>query len=135
MQTASSLLAERPALRRGLVIGAVAVAVLPLAVGLVAVLARGEFAIHGDNALLELRVRDVGSLPFLAVDLRNSINEGLIPGPRIVASGPGIVQGGLRVERSRPHQQISVAGTIGKIMGFPTPRVDASGWALQEMFS
>ena len=35
-------------------------------------------------------VRDVGSKPFLAVDLRNSINEGLIPGPRIVASGPGI---------------------------------------------
>src|SRR5215472_13584235 len=35
-------------------------------------------------------VRDVGSLPFLAVDLRNSVNEGYIPGPRIVASGPGI---------------------------------------------
>src|SRR6476646_6736089 len=35
-------------------------------------------------------VRDVGSPPFLAVDLRNSINEGLVPGPRIVASGPGI---------------------------------------------
>lgn len=35
-------------------------------------------------------VRDVGSLPFLAVDLRNSISEGFIPGPRIVASGPGI---------------------------------------------
>jgi imidazolonepropionase-like amidohydrolase len=35
-------------------------------------------------------VRDVGSLPFLAVDLRNSINEGLIIGPRIVASGPGL---------------------------------------------
>src|SRR5712691_3731940 len=35
-------------------------------------------------------VRDVGSKPFLAVDLRNAINEGLIPGPRIVASGPGI---------------------------------------------
>ncbi|HEY6351807.1 MAG TPA: amidohydrolase family protein [Candidatus Angelobacter sp.] len=35
-------------------------------------------------------VRDVGSLPFLAVDLRNSINEGLVPGPRIVASGPAI---------------------------------------------
>jgi imidazolonepropionase-like amidohydrolase len=33
-------------------------------------------------------VRDVGSLPFMAVDLRNSINEGLLPGPRIVASGP-----------------------------------------------
>lgn len=35
-------------------------------------------------------VRDVGSLPFGAVDLRNQINEGFIPGPRIVASGPGI---------------------------------------------
>jgi imidazolonepropionase-like amidohydrolase len=35
-------------------------------------------------------VRDVGSLPFLAVDLRNNINDGFIPGPRIVASGPGI---------------------------------------------
>src|SRR5437660_4835718 len=35
-------------------------------------------------------VRDVGSEPFLAVDLRNSISEGLIIGPRIVASGPGI---------------------------------------------
>jgi imidazolonepropionase-like amidohydrolase len=35
-------------------------------------------------------VRDVGSLPFLAVDLRNSVNEGLVPGPRIVASGPPI---------------------------------------------
>src|SRR3954471_4808739 len=35
-------------------------------------------------------VRDVGSLPFLAVDLRNSIADGLIIGPRIVASGPGI---------------------------------------------
>lgn len=33
-------------------------------------------------------VRDVGSLPFLAVDLRNSIDSGFIPGPRIVASGP-----------------------------------------------
>ena len=35
-------------------------------------------------------VRDVGSPPFLAVDLRNSINEGFLVGPRIVASGPGI---------------------------------------------
>jgi imidazolonepropionase-like amidohydrolase len=35
-------------------------------------------------------VRDVGSEPFLAVDLRNAIAEGLVPGPRIVASGPAI---------------------------------------------
>ena len=31
-------------------------------------------------------VRDVGSDPFLAVDLRNSINEGYLVGPRIVAA-------------------------------------------------
>ena len=35
-------------------------------------------------------VRDLGSRPFLAVDLRESINEGFIPGPRVVASGPAI---------------------------------------------
>jgi imidazolonepropionase-like amidohydrolase len=35
-------------------------------------------------------VRDVGSGPFMAVDLRNYINEGYIVGPRVVASGPGI---------------------------------------------
>jgi imidazolonepropionase-like amidohydrolase len=35
-------------------------------------------------------VRDVGSPPFLAVDLRRTINEGFIPGPRIVASGPAL---------------------------------------------
>jgi imidazolonepropionase-like amidohydrolase len=35
-------------------------------------------------------VRDVGSSPFMAVDLRDYINEGFIIGPRVVASGPGI---------------------------------------------
>src|ERR1035437_962397 len=35
-------------------------------------------------------VRDVGSPPFAAVDLRNSINEGFVSGPRIVASGPAL---------------------------------------------
>lgn len=53
-------------------------------------------------------VRDVGSLPFLAVDLRNSINEGLVPGPRIVASGP----------------PISITGGHGDLNGFsPQTRV------------
>ena len=33
-------------------------------------------------------VRDVGSMPFQAVDLRNAINAGEILGPRMVASGP-----------------------------------------------
>jgi imidazolonepropionase-like amidohydrolase len=35
-------------------------------------------------------VRDVGSSPFFAVDLRRYIDEGLIPGPRVVASGPAL---------------------------------------------
>jgi imidazolonepropionase-like amidohydrolase len=35
-------------------------------------------------------VRDVGGPPFLAVDLRESINDGFVPGPRVVASGPGL---------------------------------------------
>lgn len=35
-------------------------------------------------------VRDVGSIAFLAVDLRNAVNRGDLVGPRIVASGPGI---------------------------------------------
>ena len=35
-------------------------------------------------------VRDVGSSPFLACDLRDAINDGFLVGPRIVASGPGI---------------------------------------------
>lgn len=35
-------------------------------------------------------VRDVGSSPFFAVDLRRAIDSGYIPGPRVVASGPGI---------------------------------------------
>ncbi len=35
-------------------------------------------------------VRDVGSPPFLAVDLRRTIDEGFIPGPRVVASGPAL---------------------------------------------
>src|SRR3954467_6309248 len=35
-------------------------------------------------------VRDVGSEPFLAADLRDLIDEGYFPGPRVVASGPCI---------------------------------------------
>jgi len=35
-------------------------------------------------------VRDVGSQPFFAVDLRRAIDEGQFPGPRVVASGPPV---------------------------------------------
>ncbi len=35
-------------------------------------------------------IRDLGGPPFLAADLRTSIDEGFVPGPRIVASGPAL---------------------------------------------
>ena len=60
-------------------------------------------------------VRDVGSLPFLAVDLRNSINEGFIPGPRIVASGPGIsITGG--------HGDLNSYSPQTSVMMFPSEK-------------
>src|SRR5207237_10094378 len=48
-------------------------------------------------------VRDLGSSPFIAVDLRNLVNEGYFPGPRIVASGP----------------QISISGGHGDLNNYP----------------
>jgi imidazolonepropionase-like amidohydrolase len=50
-------------------------------------------------------VRDVGSGPFFAVDLRRAIDEGYIPGPRVVASGPAI----------------SITGGHGDMNGFAPP--------------
>ena len=53
-------------------------------------------------------VRDLGSWPFLAVDLRKNIEEGFIEGPRVVASGP----------------MISITGGHGDLNGFsPQTRV------------
>ena len=60
-------------------------------------------------------VRDVGSLPFLAVDLRNSIDAGFIPGPRIIASGPGIsITGG--------HGDLNNYSPQTRVMMFPEQR-------------
>ena len=60
-------------------------------------------------------VRDVGSDPFLAVDLRNSIDEGLLIGPRIVASGPGIsITGG--------HGDLNNYSPQTRVMMFPEER-------------
>jgi imidazolonepropionase-like amidohydrolase len=39
-------------------------------------------------------VRDLGGPPFLAVDLKAAIERGDLPGPRMVASGPGVSQTG-----------------------------------------
>jgi imidazolonepropionase-like amidohydrolase len=60
-------------------------------------------------------VRDVGSDPFLAVDLRKSISEGLIPGPRVVASGPAIsITGG--------HGDLNNVSPQTRVMMFPDER-------------
>ena len=60
-------------------------------------------------------VRDVGSPPFMAVDLRNAINDGFLVGPRIVASGPGIsITGG--------HGDLNNFSPQTRVMMFPDER-------------
>jgi imidazolonepropionase-like amidohydrolase len=60
-------------------------------------------------------VRDVGSPPFMAVDLRNAINEEFIVGPRIVASGPAIsITGG--------HGDLNNFSPQTRVMMFPEER-------------
>jgi imidazolonepropionase-like amidohydrolase len=53
-------------------------------------------------------IRDLGSPPFLAVDLRNSVSEGFVAGPRIVASGPGISITGGHGDLNNYAPQVSV---------------------------
>jgi imidazolonepropionase-like amidohydrolase len=54
-------------------------------------------------------VRDVGSRPFLAVDLRDAIAEGFLVGPHVVASGPGISMTGGHGDLNRFAPQVQVA--------------------------
>jgi imidazolonepropionase-like amidohydrolase len=54
-------------------------------------------------------IRDVGSKPFLAADLRDSIEEGFVLGPRIVASGPGISITGGHGDLNRYAPQVRVS--------------------------
>jgi imidazolonepropionase-like amidohydrolase len=54
-------------------------------------------------------VRDVGSKPFLAVDLRDAIDEGFVVGPRVVASGPGISMTGGHGDLNRFAPQVRVS--------------------------
>ncbi|MBI2827588.1 MAG: amidohydrolase family protein [Planctomycetia bacterium] len=54
-------------------------------------------------------VRDVGSRPFLAVDLRDAIGEGFLVGPRVVASGPGISMTGGHGDLNRFAPQVRVS--------------------------
>ena len=60
-------------------------------------------------------VRDVGSVAFLAVDLKKNIDSGYIPGPRMVASGPGIsITGG--------HGDLNNYSPETSVMLFPAHR-------------
>ena len=63
-------------------------------------------------------VRDVSGPPFVAVDLRRNIAEGYLPGPRVVASGPGI----------------SITGGHGDLNGY-APAVQASLFPAERDFS
>ncbi|MGH9532320.1 MAG: amidohydrolase family protein [Terriglobales bacterium] len=60
-------------------------------------------------------VRDVGSWPFLAVDLRNSINEGFLVGPRVVAAGPGL-------SITSGHGDLNLYAPQTRVMMFPEER-------------
>lgn len=51
-------------------------------------------------------VRDLGSPPFLACDLRDAIAEGFLVGPRVVASGPGISMTGGHGDLNRYAPQV-----------------------------
>ena len=55
-------------------------------------------------------VRDVSSPPFAAVDLRDLVNEGYLPGPRIVASGPciSITGGHCDLNNYPPEVRVSI---------------------------
>ena len=53
-------------------------------------------------------VRDLGSKPFLACDLRDAIAEGFLVGPRIVASGPGISMTGGHGDLNHYAPQVTV---------------------------
>lgn len=54
-------------------------------------------------------VRDVGSRPFMAVDLREAIDEGFVTGPRVIASGPAISMTGGHGDLNRFAPQVRVS--------------------------
>ena len=60
-------------------------------------------------------IRDLGGPAFLAADLRGSIEEGFVPGPRIVASGPGVSMTG-------GHGDVNNYAPQVRIESFPNER-------------
>jgi imidazolonepropionase-like amidohydrolase len=60
-------------------------------------------------------VRDLGSMPFLAVDLRDAIQAGTVVGPRVVASGP-------MISRTGGHGDVSGFAPAVKTYLYPSER-------------
>ena len=78
-----------------------------------------EQALYGANyakATLEAgvtTVRDLGSTDYIALSMRNAINAGVIPGPRMLVSNYAVGSTGGHADQDPvPPQKIAVAGTI-----------------------
>ncbi len=68
---------------------------------------------------------------FVSVPFQHHFNSKSAHEIFVVAAGPGIAHPGVNIDK--PRQQISVATTVGRIMGFPTKHVDAG--VLEEMLA
>jgi imidazolonepropionase-like amidohydrolase len=65
-------------------------------------------------------VRDVGSADYISLGLRNAINAGMIPGPRMLVSNYAIgATGGHADQDPVPPQRIAVAGPIQGVCNGP----------------
>ena len=77
-------------------------------------------------------VRNVGSRPFLAVDLRDAIAEGF-RGPRIVASGPGISMTGGHGDPNRFAPQVrSLRFRMIGTSKLPMARIKFARWCVHK---
>src|ERR1700733_13148566 len=65
-------------------------------------------------------VRDLGSSDYLALGMRNAINAGVIPGPRMLVSNYAVGSTGGHADQDPvPPQKIAVAGTIQGVCNGP----------------
>jgi imidazolonepropionase-like amidohydrolase len=85
-----------------------------------------EQALYGANyakATLEAgvtTVRDLGSTDYIALGMRNAINAGVIPGPRMLVSNYAVGSTGGHADQDPvPPQKIAVAGTIQGVCNGP----------------
>jgi hypothetical protein len=81
------------------------------------------YGAHYAKATLEAgvtTVRDLGSTDYIALGLRNAINAGVIPGPRMLVSNYAIGSTGGHADQDPvPPQRIAVAGVIQGVCNGP----------------